>query len=203
MAARRAPDIFCNKLLTFVDIRLNLARNRFRRGESGSKHEAGGTMTTRMITKICITLSTLAAVAAWTGPSQAQTGCNNSTIKGDYAALATAWNGPNIPPYTATPPYTPFFGLREVYFDGAGNFTSSGYKTTGGTPAKFTLNGIYTVSADCTMLQTPPTGSGVTPTFFGVIAADSNKIYQIRIDAGIESIIFERVGSGGQNQNSQ
>ena len=35
----------------------------------------------------------------------------------------------------------------------------------------------------------------MTPTFFGVIAADSNKIYQIRIDAGTESIVFERVQS--------
>jgi len=33
-----------------------------------------------------------------------------------------------------------------------------------------------------------------------VIAADSNKIYQIRIDAGTESIVFERVVS---NQNTQ
>jgi hypothetical protein len=34
----------------------------------------------------------------------------------------------------------------------------------------------------------------------GVIAADSNKIYQIRTDAGTETIIFERVVS---NQNTQ
>lgn len=149
-------------------------------------------MITSMITKICTTCSALAAVAVLAAPSQAQTSCNNSTIKGYYAALATAWTG--------TPPDTPFFGLREVYFDGAGTFKSSGYKSTGGTIAPFTLSGIYTVSADCTMMQTPPTGSGVTPTFFGVIAADSNKIYQIRIDAGTESIVFERVVS---NQNTQ
>jgi len=153
--------------------------------------------------KICITFSALAAIAAWAGPSQAQTSCNNSTIKGYYAALASAWNGPNTPPYTATPPYTPFFALREVFFDGAGNFSSTGYKTTEGTPATFTLSGIYTVNADCTMMQTPPTGSGVTPTFFGVIAADSNKIYQIRTDAGTETIVFERVESVGQNENGQ
>jgi hypothetical protein len=160
-------------------------------------------MTTSMITKICITFSTLAAVAAWAAPSQAHASCNNSTIKGHYAALANAWIGPNTPPYTATPPFTPFFGLREVFFDGAGNFSSSGYKSTGGTIAPFALNGIYTVSADCTMMQTPPTDSGETPTFFGVIAADSNKIYQIRIDAGTETIVFERVESVGQNENGQ
>jgi hypothetical protein len=178
---------------------------------------------TRSMTKICITFSALAVVAAWAESSQAQTSqingghnnvtvgnvtqaqtsCNNETIKGEYAALANAWNGPNTPPYTATPPYTPFFALREVFFDGAGNFSSTGYKTTEGTPATFTLSGIYTVNADCTMMQTPPTGSGVTPTFFGVIAADSNKIYQIRTDAGTESIVFERVESVGQNENSQ
>jgi hypothetical protein len=153
----------------------------------------------RMITKIGI-FSTLAAVAAWTGPSQAHTGCNNSTIKGYYAALATAWI--NTPPYTATAPYTPFFGLREVYFDGAGNFNSSGYKSTGGTTAPFTLKGVYTVSPDCTMMQAADS-SGGPPTFFGVIAADSNKIYQIRTDTSTESIVFERVGSGGQNENGQ
>ena len=152
-------------------------------------------MTTSMITKIWITFSTLAAVAAWAGPSQAQTSCNNSTIKGSYAALATAWTG--------TPPDTPFFGLREVFFDGAGGFNSTGYKSTGGTIAPFSLMGNYTVSADCTMMQTPPTGSGMTPTFFGVIAADSNKIYQMGIDAGTESIVFERVQSVGQNENGQ
>jgi hypothetical protein len=161
-------------------------------------------MTTSMIAKIYITFSTLTAVVvAWAGPSQAHTSCDNSTIKGHFAALATAWIGPNTPPYTATPPFTPFFGLREVFFDGRGKFTSSGYKSSGGTIAPFTLDGIYTVSADCTMMQTPPTGSGVTPTFFGVIAADSNKIYQIRIDAGTESIVFERVESVGQNENGQ
>jgi hypothetical protein len=36
-----------------------------------------------------------------------------------------------------------------------------------------------------------------------VIAADSNKIYQIRTDAGTESIVFERVESVGQNENGQ
>ena len=108
-------------------------------------------MIRNMITKICTTCSALAAVAVLAAPSQAQTSCNNSTIKGYYAALATAWTG--------TPPDTPFFGLREVYFDGAGTFNSSGYKSTGGTIAPFTLSGIYTVSADCTMMQTPPTGA--------------------------------------------
>jgi hypothetical protein len=161
----------------------------------------GEPMTARMITKTCTTFWTLAAVAAWAAPSQAQTSCDNSTIKGYYAALATAWIGPNTPPYMATPPYTPFFGLREVFFDGAGNFSSSGWKTTATTPETFTLSGIYTVSADCTMKQTPTTG--MTPTFFGVIAADSNKIYQIRTDAGTESIVFERVESVGQNENGQ
>ena len=43
-------------------------------------------------------------------------------------ALASAWNGPNTPPYTATPPYTPSFALLEVFFDGAGNFSNTGYK---------------------------------------------------------------------------
>lgn len=152
-------------------------------------------MTTSMITKICITFSTLAAVAAWAAPSQAQTACNDATIKGDYAALATAWIG-------TTAPFIPFFGLREVFFDGKGNFTSSGWKATGGVTAQFSLVGIYTVNADCTMMQTPSTGNGVAPTFFGVIAADSNKIYQIRTDTGTESIVFERVVSV-QNENGQ
>jgi hypothetical protein len=64
-------------------------------------------MTMSMITKICITFSALAAVAVLAAPSQAQTSCNNETIKGYYAALANAWIGPNPPP--AIPPYTPFF----------------------------------------------------------------------------------------------
>jgi hypothetical protein len=145
----------------------------------------------RMITKICTTCSALAAVAVLAAPSQAQTSCNNATIKGEYAALANAWVG--------TAPFTPFFGLREVFFDGKGGFTSTGWKATAGTPpAMFTLDGIYTVNPDCTMMQTPQIGS--TPTFFGVIAADSNKIYQIRTDTGTETIVFERVGS---NQNTQ
>jgi hypothetical protein len=149
-------------------------------------------MTTSMITKICITFSTLAAVAVWAGPSQAQTSCNNSTIKGTYAALATAWTG--------TPPDTPFFGLRWVHFDGAGNFNSTGWKTnTTPPPTTFGLTGVYTVSADCTMMQAA-NSSGAAPTFFRVIAADSNKIYQIRTDTGWESIVFERVES---NQNAQ
>jgi hypothetical protein len=155
---------------------------------------------TRSMTKICITFSALAVVAAWAGSSQAQTSqingggktsCNNETIKGDYAALANAWNGPNTPPYTTTPPYTPVAALREVLFDGIGNFTSAGYLSTGGTIVPFTLDGTYTVNADCTMTQTS-TG-GAPPTFFGVIAADSNKIYEIRTDANTETVVFERV----------
>jgi hypothetical protein len=113
------------------------------------------------------------------------------TIKGEYAALATAWIG-NMAPFT------PFFGLREVSFNGNGGFTNTGYKATGGTTAPFSLSGIYTVSPDCTMMQTPQPPA-LTPTFFGVIAADSNKIYQIRTDSGTESIVFERVESVGQN----
>ena len=94
------------------------------------------------------------------------------------------------------------FALREVFFGGAGNFSSTGYKTAEGTPAMFTLSGIYTVNADCIMMQIPPTGSGVTPTFFGVIAADSNKIYQIRTDDGTETMLSRsartRTASGAE-----
>jgi hypothetical protein len=165
---------------------------------------------TRSMTKICITFSALAVVAAWAESSQAQTSqingghnnvtvgnvtqaqtsCNNETIKGEYAALANAWNGPNTPPYTTTPPYTPVAALREVLFDGIGNFTSAGYLSTGGTIVPFTLDGTYTVNADCTMTQT---STGAHPTFYGVIAADSNKIYEIRTDASTETVVFERV----------
>lgn len=165
---------------------------------------------TRSMTKICITFSALTIVAAGAGSSQAQTSqvnvndsgnvtasqaqtsCNNETIKGEYAALANAWNGPNTPPYTTTPPYTPVAALREVLFDGIGNFTSAGYSSTGGTIVPFTLDGTYTVNADCTMTQT---STGAHPTFFGVIAADSNKIYEIRTDANTETVVFERVNS--------
>jgi hypothetical protein len=169
---------------------------------------------TRSMTKICLTFSALAVVAAWAGSSQAQTSqvngggnndtlggvgnvtqaqtsCNSETIKGEYAALANAWNGPHTPPYTTTPPYTPVAALREVLFDGIGNFTSAGYSSTGGTIVPFTLDGTYTVNADCTMTQTS-TGAHPT-TFFGVITANSNKIYEIRTDANTETIVFERV----------
>jgi hypothetical protein len=137
----------------------------------------GRTMTTRMITKTCITFWTLAAVAAWAAPSQAWTSCNNETIKGAYASVANEWIG-------KTPPYTPLAAVRQTVFDGNGNFTSANYLSTAGTISAFTLDGTYSVNADCTM-----TSSGVaepqntSATFFGVIAADSNKIYQIRTDA--------------------
>ena len=57
---------------------------------------------------------------------------------------------PQHPSVYGHPSVYAFFALREVFFDGAGNFSNTGYKTTEGTPATFT--------------------------FFGVIAADSNKI---------------------------
>jgi hypothetical protein len=153
-------------------------------------------MTTSMITKVCLTFSALAAVAALSAPSQAQTSCNNATIKGAYASVANEWIG-------KTPPYTPLAAVRHTVFDGNGKFTSFGYVSnqTAGTVSMFTLDGTYSVSADCTM-----TSSGVaepqntSATFFGVIAADANKIYQIRTDANTETIIFERVVS---NQNTQ
>ena len=36
-----------------------------------------------------------------------------------------------------------------------------------------------------------------------MIAADSNKIYQIRTDANTETIVFERIESIGQSENAQ
>jgi hypothetical protein len=150
-----------------------------------------------MITKICTTFWTL-TVAAWAAPSQAA--CNNGTILGEYAALANAWNG-------TTPPYTPVAALRKVTFDGVGGFKSSGSLSVAGAITNpFTLNGKYTVNADCTMTQTtttPTSPNGGPPIFFGVIAADSNKIYQIRSDANTETIVFERLESVGQNENAQ
>ena len=158
-------------------------------------------MTTSMITKICITFSALAAVAALAAPSQAQTtnsansaarACNNETIKGAYAALANEWIG-------TPPPYTPLAAVRHTLFDGKGNFTSEGYVSTAGTIVQFTLDGTYIVNADCTMTASGVAEpQGTSATFFGVIAADSNKIYQIRTDANTETIVFERVESVGQ-----
>jgi len=139
-------------------------------------------MTASMITKISTTCSALAAVAVLAAPSQAQASCNNATINGAYASVANEWIG-------KTAPYTPLAAVRHTVFDGAtGKFTSFGYVSnqTLGTVTYFTLDGTYTVAADCTI--------------FGVIAADSNKIYQIRTDANTETIIFERVVS---NQNTQ
>jgi hypothetical protein len=163
-------------------------------------------MTTSMITKICITLSALAAVAVLAAPSRAQTtnransaprACNNRTIKGEYAALANAWNG-------TTPPFTPLAALRQVLFDGIGNFTSAGYVSNAGTIVAFTLDGTYIVNEDCTMTTSGVAEpQGTSSTFFGVIAADSNKIYQIRTDASTETVVFERVESVRQNNNGQ
>jgi hypothetical protein len=154
-------------------------------------------MTTSMITKICTTCSALAAVAVLAAPSQAQTSCNTQTIKGAYASVANEWIG-------KTTPYTVLAAVRHTLFDGVGNFKSDGYLSNSGTIAYFTLDGTYTVAADCTMTATGVAvinGVVGTPaTFFGVIAADSNKIYQIRTDANTETIIFERVVS---NQNTQ
>ena len=166
-------------------------------------------MTTSMITKICITFSALAAVVVLAAPSQAQItnsansaagACNNKTIKGAYASLANEWIG-------TTPPYTPLAAVRRTLFDGKGNFTSDGYVSTAGTIVQFTLDGTYVVNADCTMTVSgtsstqPPNSPPVT--FFGVIAADSNKIYQLRTDANTETIVFERIQSVGQKQNGQ
>ena len=154
-------------------------------------------MTTSMITKISITFSALAAVAVLAAPSQAQTSCNAATIQGAYASIANEWIG-------TAPPYTPLAAVRHTVFDGIGTFQSYGYVSTAGTIVKFTLNGTYTVNPDCSMMASgtsstqPPNSPPAT--FFGVIAADSSKIYQIRTDANTETIIFERVVS---NQNTQ
>ena len=160
-------------------------------------------MTKSMITKICTTCSALAAVAVLAAASQAQTSCNTQTINGAYASLANEWIG-------KTPPYTVLAAVRHTLFDGVKNFTSTGYLSNSGTIAFFTLDGTYTVAADCTITATGvPVINGVTgapANFFGVIAADSNKIYQIRIDpatattGNTETLVFERVVS---NQNVQ
>ena len=156
-------------------------------------------MTTSMITKISITFSALAAVAVLAAPSQAQTSCNNATIKGAYASLANEWIG-------LAPPYKVLAAVRETLFDGVGGFTSFGYLSNSGTIQQFTLDGTYTVNADCTMTVKGVSSTGTSAMFFGVIAADSNKIYQIRTDpatamtGNTETIVFERVVS---NQNVQ
>ena len=97
--------------------------------------------------------------------------------------------------------------VRHTVFDGIGSFHSYGYVSTAGTIVKFTLNGTYTVNPDCSMTaggtsSTQPPNSPPA-TFFGVIAADSNKIFQLRTDANTETIVFERIESAGQNENSQ
>ena len=164
-------------------------------------------MTTSKITKTCMTFSALAAVALLAVSSQAQTTnsansaagtCNNETINGAYASVANEWIG-------TTPPYTPLAAVRHTLFDGKkGTFTSEGYLSTAGTITQFTLDGTYIVNADCTMTASGVAEpQGTSSTFFGVIAADSNKIYQIRTDASTETVVFERVESVRQNKNGQ
>jgi hypothetical protein len=79
--------------------------------------------------------------------------------------------------------------VRQVVFDGIGSFTSAGYVSNSGVPVPFTFDGTYAVSADCTLTKSGTAEpQGTSAKFFGVIAADSNKIYEIRTDADTSNL---------------
>ena len=97
----------------------------------------------------------------------AQTGCSNSSLRGNYGFQIRG----------SIVGFGPIVGVALLTFDGGGNFTQTDNVSVNGFPANVNRpgSGTYSVNADCTGNQTLNAGGQVVHTTF-VIAASGNEV---------------------------
>ncbi len=124
--------------------------------------------------------------------------CSTATLKGSfgYTSIGTLTDSYVPPPFAG-----PFAEVGRQSFDGKGNTTATATVSSNGSINAVTVEGTYTVNADCTgtmTLNVSPFGSTVDVDF--VIDDDGAEVRAIVSDAGVvESRVYRKQFQRGHN----
>jgi hypothetical protein len=121
--------------------------------------------------------------------------CQLGTLAGGYSFTLNGSDG-------SAPRYTPFASVVLINFNGKGKFTGGGPRSSGGTVEESTLDGTYTVNADCSAdfsWDTYVAGTLIDTTIAnGVIVANGNGAHLLIISDTLGPLTvsgaFEKAG---------
>jgi hypothetical protein len=117
--------------------------------------------------------------------------CSNATLHGSFGYTST---GTLLDSYVPAPYAGPFAEIGRQNFDGKGNTQATATLSSNGNINKVTIEGTYTVNADCTGSMTvniPALEATVHADF--VIDKDGTEIRAVVTDSGVvESRVYEK-----------
>jgi hypothetical protein len=93
---------------------------------------------------LAVGLAAILPFSAYASSAAYSPACQAGTLAGKYSFALNGSDG--SPPKT-----TPFASVLLVNLDGSGEFTGGGARTTGGSTEQVTIDGTYTVNADCSV----------------------------------------------------
>jgi hypothetical protein len=125
--------------------------------------------------------------------------CSNATLHGSFGYTST---GTLLDTYVPPPLAGPFAEVGRQTFDGRGNTEGTATLSANGNINKVTIEGTYTVNADCTgsmTLNVSPLGVTVHADF--VIDDDGAELRAIVTDSGlVESRVYKKQFRGGREE---
>jgi hypothetical protein len=125
--------------------------------------------------------------------------CSNATLHGSFGYTST---GTLLDTYVPPPLAGPFAEVGRQTFDGKGNTEGTATLSANGNINKVTIEGTYTVNADCTgsmTLNVSPLGVTVHADF--VIDDDGAELRAIVTDSGlVESRVYKKQFRGGREE---
>jgi hypothetical protein len=155
--------------------------------------------------RTCITAMTLFAALAMPVrlAAQEQPGkvkeCSNATLQGSFGYTST---GTLLPSYVPPPFAGPFAEVGRQTFDGKGNTEATATLSANGNIQQVTIQGTYTVNADCTgsmTLSVAPLSATVHADV--VIDDDGAELRAIGTDSGvIESRVYKKQFRGNRKE---
>jgi hypothetical protein len=125
--------------------------------------------------------------------------CSKATLWGSFGYSST---GTLLDSYVPAPFAGPFGEVGKQTFDGKGNTSAIAITSSNGNFAPVTIEGTYTVNADCTgsmTLNVSPFDSTVHTAF--VIDDDGAQVRAIVTDSGlVETRVYTKQYGGGRNE---
>jgi hypothetical protein len=125
--------------------------------------------------------------------------CSNATLHGSFGYTST---GTLLDTYVPPPLAGPFAEVGRQTFDGKGNTEGTATLSANGNINKVTIEGTYTINADCTgsmTLNVSPLGATVHADF--VIDDDGAELRAIVTDSGlVESRVYKKQFRGGREE---
>jgi len=135
------------------------------------------------ITRSCLGVAVLAALALLTTAAYAKDSCNLATLKGNYAMTFSGF-------VVVNNTSQPFYGEGLLTFDGAGNVAGPINYSLNGVPTNGPYTATYTVNPDCTGVANGTNG-GDSVAF--VILDDGSEIFATDISApDTMNVVFKK-----------